>query len=175
MGLASDQDWIDHMAMAAETAWTTAMQDEYQKSGSELSFEEWLASSGRVFAPVSDEVVLAMPVSDDLKELKLGQIRMQYAAARAGGCLLSSGIRLQCQDIDLDRWVQLTITMADLDLPEAVIRDADNRLHTVTAAQWKAMRIEMAVYVQGLLQRSWSLKDQAADATTLSDLLSVRW
>lgn len=174
-GIAEDQDWIDHMALEAERAWVAARMEEYQRSGQVVPFDQWLDEHQLVFQPPTDADCLAMPVSDELKALKIDQIRAAYAAARDQGCVVSGGIRLQCQDIDLDRWVQLTMTMADLDLAEATIRDADNLLHTVTAEQWKQMRTELAVHVQALLQKSWALKDQAAAASTLADLLAIKW
>ena len=174
-GADTDQDWIDHAALQAEIDWTAAQQAEYQKSGSALSFGDWLTENNRVFSPPTDADCLSAPVSQELKNLRTDQVRSAYSAAVAQGCLLSNGIRLQCGDLDLDRWVQLTLAISDQSLTSIIIRDYGNGLHTISAADWVAMRSEMAVYVQGLLPKSWALKDQAAAAATLSELLAVKW
>jgi hypothetical protein len=95
--------------------------------------------------------------------------------ARGSGFLCSNGIKIQCAEIDMIRWMQAKAMVELASLPEIGIRDYGNVIHNVSAADLNTMLLEVGGYIQGLLSNAWTLKDAIDGADSITGILSARW
>lgn len=87
------------------------------------------------------------------------QIDLELEATRKLGFTCTNGIKIQCAEIDVIRWMQAKSLMDLAGLTEVTIRDYDNVNHTVSAQVYNGMVTELGAYLQGLLATAWGRKD----------------
>jgi len=109
------------------------------------------------------------------KAMMRNHIESGLTGARESGFLCSNGIKIQCAEIDMIRWMQAKAMVELAALPAIGIRDYGNIVHNVSAADLNTMLLEVGGYIQGLLLNAWTLKDAIDGADSITDILNARW
>lgn len=96
--------------------------------------------------------------------------------ALESGFVCSNGIKIQCAEIDMIRWMQAKSLIDLAGLSDINIRDYDNVIRSVLASDFSVMMQDAGLYIQGLLANAWYLKDGInSSLATISDVLNAQW
>lgn len=121
---------------------------------------------------------------DQARQLKLIQIKSDFEAALPVGQVdLSLGWAIDCrrsskaEDVsNMERLLKLCQSSGMADTDNVQIRGTDNLDHLTTVAGLRDVIIpEMYQYGLGLYQKKWTLEATIASASSVQDVLSVRW
>ena len=100
------------------------------------------------------------------------EIRRRHDAARDAGMKSALGFRVDVKPINVADWMGALQLLEITAAGTVTIRDADNVVHEVTAANYRALCVEIGVFLSGLRATKWT-KQAAADAATTVEELPV--
>jgi len=109
------------------------------------------------------------------KAMMRDHIEAGMTEARNAGFSCSNGIKIQCAEIDMIRWMQAKALVDLAGLTAIDIRDYGNVIHGVQAAAFNGMLLEVGGYIQGLLANAWMLKDTVDGSESIDEVLATHW
>jgi hypothetical protein len=91
------------------------------------------------------------------------------------GFTCTNGIKLQCTEFDMVRWMQAKMLMTVANVTTTPVRDYTNNVHIVSDTEFNIMMVELGNYVLTLLTHSWELKDTIDSLENIEDILNIRY
>lgn len=82
------------------------------------------------------------------------------------GCLLSTGIKVDCKDKDISRWASTKVLMDTCGLTEIQIVDYNNQTVTLTSAQYLQLVLQVGSHFKDTLMTKNVKRNTAYSATT---------
>lgn len=106
----------------------------------------------------------ASNVFQNTKSMQLLELSVNQKAIQDAGFTCSNNIKLQVDEVSLNRWTQLMTGLAAFSPPTVSIRDYDNVVHEVSLSVAVQMLAEVFLWGQTFLAETWRLKDEIINA-----------
>lgn len=94
-------------------------------------------------------------------------------AELAKGVTITSGLKLDCQDKNINDWGNTKLLMDAASMTSVDICDYDNATHTLTAAEYTQLVLEVGAHYQSVYSQKWLRRQQLAAATTVAECLAA--
>ena len=100
-------------------------------------------------------------------------LEMWRQAELAKGVTITSGLKLDCQDKNINDWGNTKLLMDAASMTSVDICDYDNATHTLTAAEYTQLVLEVGAHYQSVYSQKWLRRQQLAAATTVAECLAA--